>query len=61
MDRGILQQHFYKPKFPACLYNKYLARYELSTNSKLFLSHFCHPPTAEVGKNFKPPYLRSQR
>ena len=50
MDRDFLLQRHYKLKLPACLYDKYLARYELSKDFDISLSRSRHPPTAEVNR-----------
>ena len=52
MDRDFLLQCCYKLKLPACSYDKYLARYGLSMDFRVFSSCSCHPTTAEVNRIF---------
>ena len=54
----VLLQHHYKLELSACLYDKYLARYKFLKNFEGFLSRPPSRPTAEVDRNFPPPYLK---
>ena len=57
MDKYVLLQYHYKLKLSACLYDKYLVRYEFSKNFEGFLSRLPSRRLRRTDEIFSPPTL----